>query len=167
MRIKKNTGPVRMKNDSGDSATTMTADATVAFPVLERARRVLIVDDNRDNLLTLGILTRSEGYEVRLAHSGATGLAQAKEARPDVAIIDLAMPGLTGFDVAKELRSHYGRNCPVLIAITAMDLPIERQRAEVSGFQYFVGKPYNPQALLELLASTMAKAPGPASQPAA
>src|SRR5436190_8837212 len=81
--------------------------------------RVLIVDDNRDNALTLGVLLRSEGYIVHLAKDGAEALRLAEAYRPDVALIDLVMPGASGFDVAGELLRRYGGECPLLIAITA------------------------------------------------
>jgi CheY-like chemotaxis protein len=115
------------------------------------ALRVLIADDDRDTMLTLGVLLRSEGYDVRLAQSGNDAMTQALETRPDVALLDLQMPGYSGLRVAQELKRHYGGDCPLLVAVTARTE--DRQRADTSGFHHFVPKPYDPRALLALLAS--------------
>jgi CheY-like chemotaxis protein len=115
------------------------------------ALRVLIADDDRDAVLTLGILLRSEGYDVRFAQGGKEAMTQALELRPDVALLDLHMPGYSGLRVAQELQRHYSSDCPLLVAVTGRTQ--DRQRAEVSGFHHFVPKPYDPHALLALLAT--------------
>lgn len=115
--------------------------------------RVLVAEDNRDTMLTLGILLRSEGYEVQLAENGERALAEAREFRPDVVLLDLGLPDRSGFDVASELSRRYGQDCPVLVAVTARTTAEDRQLAEISGFHHFFSKPYDPQALLLLLDS--------------
>ena len=120
----------------------------------KRIERILVVDDNRDAVLTLGILLRSEGYVVQLAESGAQALRLAETMRPDVVLLDLHMPpGRTGFDVAHELHVKYSTQCPVLIAVTAHSDAKSRGLAEFSGFRHFVAKPYDPQELLRMLGS--------------
>src|SRR3954468_15035149 len=84
----------------------------------EGVKRVLIVDDNRDTVLTLGVLLRSEGYVVHLAKNAAQALKLAEACRPDAALLDLQMPGSSGFDVACELQRRYRAECPILIAVT-------------------------------------------------
>lgn len=116
-------------------------------------QRVLVVDDNRDNMLTLGVLLRSEGYVVHLAKNGVEALSLAGAFLPDVALLDLVMPGRTGFDVAQELQRRYRGECPTLIAVTAHDGAKNREQARISGFHHFVTKPYDPQALLRLMES--------------
>ena len=120
---------------------------------MRAAVRVLIADDDRDTMLTLGVLLRSEGHDVRLAQSGKEAVATALEVRPDVALLDLHMPGYSGLLVAQELQRHYGDNCPLLVAVTGRTE--DRQSAEVSGFHHFVPKPYDPGALLALLNSVL------------
>jgi|SRR5436190_8181029 len=117
----------------------------------ERPLRVLVVDDNRDTAQTLGVLLRSEGYEVRLAQSGTEALLTAEWFGADVALLDIKMPDQSGFDVAEELRRRYGSKCPVLIAVSAYGDDANRQKADISGFHDFVVKPYNAQAVLDLL----------------
>jgi len=114
--------------------------------------RVLIADDDRDTVLTLGILLRSEGYDVRLAQSGTEALTLAAEFQPDVALLDLNMPGRTGLEVAQELAGRATR-CPVLIAVSGHLGEEERRLAGSSGFHDLVSKPYDPHALLLLLDS--------------
>jgi CheY-like chemotaxis protein len=113
--------------------------------------RVLVADDNRDTALMLGILLRSEGYEVRLANSGQDAISQADQFRPHIALLDLQMPDGTGFQVAEHLSRQYNGQWPVLIAVTASTDQTDKQKAELSGFHQFVSKPYRHQALLALL----------------
>src|SRR5436190_24136076 len=93
---------------------------------------VLIVDDNRDTLLTLGLLLRSEGYLVYLAKNGAEALKLAEAHRPDAALLDLHMPESSGFDMAGELQRRYRTGCPILIAVTAHTDMEHRGLAEIS-----------------------------------
>ncbi|HET7362495.1 MAG TPA: response regulator [Burkholderiales bacterium] len=115
--------------------------------------RVLIADDNRDAVMVLSILLRSEGYDVRLAQGGKEALAQAAEFHPHVALLDLEMPDYSGFHVARELARGWDGVSPILVAVTACSEAEARERAELSGFHHFVSKPYNHQAMLKLLAS--------------
>ena len=113
--------------------------------------RVLVADDNRDTALMLGILLRSEGFEVRLANSGQEAIAQADQFRPHIALLDLQMPDCSGFQVAEHLSRQYNGQWPVLIAVTASTDQTDKHKAELSGFHQFVSKPYKHQALLALL----------------
>ena len=128
----------------------MSAAAATRAPK-KAVTRVLIVDDNRDNMLTLGVLLRSEGYVVDLARDGAEALRMAAAFRPDVALLDLMLPGRSGFDVASELQRRYRNACPTLIAITAHGTTDWQERAKTSGFRHFVAKPYDPLELLRLI----------------
>jgi two-component system CheB/CheR fusion protein len=124
---------------------------------VSRPLRVLVVDDERDTVMTLGILLRSEGVEVRLASSGMQVPRAVAEFEPHAVLLDLALPDHSGLDVAQELRQCYGEQCPVLIALTAFSRDVDRQRAAASGFQHHVAKPYDPDALLKLLLSLTPK----------
>jgi CheY-like chemotaxis protein len=130
----------------------MARNESVSEAKFTPALRVLVADDHRDTALTLGILLRSEGYDVRLAHNGKEALSEAAQFHPDVALLDIEMPGRNGFEVADELRRR-GAASPVLIAVTSQTSSDDRRIAEISGFQHFLAKPYDPQALLLLLAS--------------
>jgi two-component system CheB/CheR fusion protein len=118
-----------------------------------RPLRVLVVDDVRDTVMTLGILLRSEGIAVRLATAGAEVADLVEEFRPDAVVLDIAMPDRSGLQVALELQRRYGLRCPVLIAVTAHSTDVARRLTEKSGFRHHVAKPYDPDALIRLVAS--------------
>jgi CheY-like chemotaxis protein len=118
-----------------------------------RPLRVLIADDNRDTVMMLGILLRSEGIDVRLATRGAEVQSAVAEFRPDAVLLDITMPDRSGLQVALELARDYGAKCPVLIAVTAHSDDTAKRLTARSGFQHHVGKPYDPDALLGLVAS--------------
>ncbi len=113
--------------------------------------RVLIADDERDTVFTLGILLRSEGFDVRMTTSGSDVPGAVRDFRPDFVLLDIGMPDRNGYDLAQELRACYGDACPPLIAVTAYRNRDEKARAKVSGFHHHVGKPYNPVGLIHLL----------------
>ena len=115
------------------------------------ALRVLIADDNRDAMLTLGILVRSEGYIVKLTENGKQALAVAPYFEPDIVMLDIDMPEMSGFDVAQEFAQRYGERCPILIAISVHKQEEDLRRARSCGFRHYVPKPYNPDALISLL----------------
>jgi CheY-like chemotaxis protein len=110
--------------------------------------RVLIADDERDSLLTLGMLCRGDGMDVRLVRRGKEVPLAAAEFSPDVILLDLGMPDRSGLDIAEELSERYGQSGPVLIAVTAFSSERDRQMAKESGFHDFIAKPYDPQTLL-------------------
>ena len=125
--------------------------------VASRPLRVLIADDNRDTVVTLGILLRSEGIDVRLATGGAEAQAAVAEFRPDAVLLDIAMPDRSGLQVALDLARDYGSKCPVLIAVTAHSSEAAKRLTAKSGFQHHVSKPYDPDALLQLIAAVEMK----------
>ena len=118
-----------------------------------RKLRVLVVDDDRDAVMTLGILLRSEGVDVELASGGLQVPRAVAEFKPDAVLLDLAMPDHSGLNVAQELKQCYGPRCPVLIAVTGCSTEADRERTATSGFQHHVAKPYDPNALLKLVQS--------------
>jgi len=114
--------------------------------------RVLIADDDRDSALTLSTLLEIEGFEVRTVHGGQEALDAAREFRPDVVLLDIGMPKITGYEAARRLRLRYGNDCPVLIAITGWKQASDKILASLAGFDHHVAKPYEPAQLIELLA---------------
>ena len=115
--------------------------------------RVLVADDNRDTVLTLMMLLREEGHEVRSAYTGTDVMRIARLNRFDAIILDIEMPEMSGYAIAQELRTHYyGTRAPLLIAISGKwNKPSEKLLAQVVGFDHHLEKPCNPDALLRLL----------------
>jgi CheY-like chemotaxis protein len=118
-----------------------------------RPLRVLVADDNRDTVMMLGILLRSEGMVVRLTTKGAEVQAAVGEFRPDAVLLDIGMPDRSGLQVALDLSREYGSKCPVLIAVTGHNTDAAKRLTAKSGFRHHVDKPYDPDALLRLVAS--------------
>ena len=113
--------------------------------------RVLIADDDRDTVMTLGILLRSEGHETWLVQKGAEVAQAVREFKPSVVLLDLGMPDRSGYEVAEELARDHGASCPTLIAVSGRSKAVDREKAEISGFHHFIPKPYDPAALLSLV----------------
>ena len=116
------------------------------------ALRVLVVDDDRDAVLTLMALLRDEGYEVRGAYRGKDALDLVREYAPHAVLLDIGMPDLNGYEAARQIRQRYGEeHGPLLIAVTGWNKSADKMLAQMAGFNHHVGKPYDPQALLALL----------------
>lgn len=111
--------------------------------------RVLVADDERDAANTLVWLLRDEGYEVRAAYDGAEVLHAAREFAPQVLILDIGMPQLSGYDLARALRARYPG--VVLVALTAWKQSTYKIFARMAGFDHHFGKPCDPRAIVELL----------------
>ena len=124
-------------------------------PVLPAARlaRVLIVDDNVDAALTLAEIVRMTGHEVMTAHDGPAALAGLAEFAPDIAVLDIGLPGMSGYELAHALRGAQGRSPLRLIALTGYGQPQDRERALAAGFDEHLVKPVSVQRLLDVMAS--------------
>jgi signal transduction histidine kinase/CheY-like chemotaxis protein len=113
--------------------------------------RVLLVDDNRDFAESLAIVLRTLGHQVRVAHDGPSGIEAARDFRPEVAFLDIGMPGMSGYDLARELRAARGTAATVLVAITGFSQPADRERAREAGFDDYYVKPVEISRLKGIL----------------
>jgi PAS domain S-box-containing protein len=118
-----------------------------------RKRRVLVVDDNRDAADSLGILLRFAGVEVHVAHDGSAALEAMRAFQPEIVILDLGMPGMDGYDVARRIRQQGKYEDVVLIALTGWGQPEDRKRSNEAGFDHHLVKPVELDALQALLTS--------------
>ena len=116
-----------------------------------REPRILVADDDTDAVLSLTALLRDEGYQVRGVHRGAEVLDAVFNFAPDVVLLDIGMPKMSGYDVARTLRERYGSARPALIAVTGRAGEADRQQARAAGFEHHVAKPYQPDELLRLI----------------
>jgi CheY-like chemotaxis protein len=125
-------------------------------PHLETAggngRRLLVVDDNRDAADSLALLLGFDGHDVRVAYTGRQALEVAREFLPDVAILDLGLPDLSGYDVARQMRREPALAGVQLIALSGWGQDEHQQQAREAGFDQHLIKPADPDELLGLLA---------------
>ena len=113
--------------------------------------RVAIVDDDEDIRYTVQGLLERWGHEVLIADSGIAGVELIVRTRPDVALLDIGLPGLDGYGVAQRVHSELGHARPRLIAVTGYGQERDQQRASQAGFDAFLVKPAEPEQLRELL----------------
>jgi CheY-like chemotaxis protein/two-component sensor histidine kinase len=115
------------------------------------ARRILVVDDNRDSADLLAMLLQLAGNDAHAAYDGVEAVEAARRLRPDVALLDIAMPRLSGYDACRVIRAEpWGRQM-TLIALTGWGQDADRRRTEEAGFDAHVVKPVDPDTLLSLL----------------
>jgi CheY-like chemotaxis protein len=126
-----------------------------------RGRRILVADDNVDFANSLANLLRLEGHQVRIAHDGRAALAAAGEQRPEVAFLDIGMPGLSGYELAASLRRDSATERIHLIAVTGWGQTSDKQRARDAGFDHHLVKPVDFDDILQLLATL----PAPSGEP--
>jgi signal transduction histidine kinase len=114
--------------------------------------KVLVVDDNVSSAQTTGQILGMVGHEVTLAHDGPAALAIARRIAPDVIMLDIGMPGMSGYEVCRELRADPQFEKTMLIAQTGWGQESDRQRTKDAGFTHHLTKPVNFKELSELLA---------------
>jgi CheY-like chemotaxis protein len=122
-------------------------------------RRILVADDNADSAHVLATALRLGGHEVETASDGSSAIEAARRLDPEVVILDIGMPKVNGYDVAKELRARVGRRI-LLIAITGWGKEEDKRRAAEAGFDHHLTKPVELQAIVELLARHSAESAG-------
>jgi PAS domain S-box-containing protein len=114
-------------------------------------RRILIADDNEDAANTLAMLMQTAGHEVRTAHGGHAALKLAGSFRPEVALLDIGMPDLDGYEVARNVRETPWGQDILLVALTGWGQEDDKRRARAAGFDHHLTKPVDPHDLDELL----------------
>jgi CheY-like chemotaxis protein/two-component sensor histidine kinase len=125
-----------------------------AAPPPGPARRILVVDDHQDSTDSLALFLRLRGHEVRTAHDGPSALEEIERYHPDVVFLDLGLPGMSGYDVARRVRTMNGLGSPRLVALTGYGTDADRQKTRDAGFDVHLAKPVDPRAVDALLAES-------------
>ncbi|MEO8006678.1 MAG: MASE1 domain-containing protein [Betaproteobacteria bacterium] len=115
--------------------------------------RVLVVDDNRDSADSLSMLLKIMGHDVRTVYDGPEAVESVGQFRPDVVLLDIGLPSMSGYDVARVLHDSADRSRMVLIAVTGYGQDEDRRRSREAGFDHHLVKPVNAAALDKLIAS--------------
>ncbi|WP_412069258.1 PAS domain S-box protein [Rubrivirga sp. IMCC43871] len=139
----------RAPESASEDPTTITADSL----------RVLVVDDNEDAARMSAMLLRMWGHEVRVAHDGPAALERAAGFHPHVILLDIGLPGMDGYEVARHVRQTSHLQSTRLVAVTGYGQDSDRRRSEEAGFDVHLTKPVEPAVLKGLLAGFQPAAP--------
>jgi CheY-like chemotaxis protein len=135
--------------------------SSVAIPAIVPVRQVLVVDDNSDFTATLAELVESLGHQVRTANDGASALATMSYFAPDIVLLDLGLPDLSGLDVARLIREQPGDREVVLVAVTGSGAAGDLAAVQRAGFDHYLVKPIGIESLTHLLGAAARQPPPP------
>lgn len=124
-------------------------DAEAVGPRL--SRNILLADDNRDAAESLAVLLRADGHRVAVAHDGQSAVSMFQQLDPDVVLLDIGMPRMSGYEVAKSIRALPSHSDALLIAITGWGQNSDRARSAAAGFDHHMTKPVDYSELTKLL----------------
>lgn len=114
-------------------------------------RRVLIVEDNLDTGEMYRMLIELSGHEALIAENGLLGLEMLKTTHPDIALVDIGLPGMDGYEIARRFRAEPNGDRVLLVALTGYGSSADRDRSRQAGFDMHLLKPVDPEALKSLL----------------
>jgi CheY-like chemotaxis protein len=117
--------------------------------------RILVADDNRDAVQSLAMMLELEGHEIRIAYDGFDALRIAQEFRPHLVLLDIGMPGMDGYEAARQIRERPWGKSTCLIALTGWGQEHDKRQATEAGFDRHLVKPVDPQVLIGLIADTL------------
>lgn len=115
--------------------------------------KALIIEDNEQNMYMLSFLLKKNNYEVFQAFNGLDGINAAKECLPDVILLDIQLPGMDGYQIARELRKRNDLNTIPIIAVTSHAMVGDRERAMAAGATGYIEKPIDPDNFIQRLES--------------
>ncbi len=124
----------------------------VAAPLTTQGCSVLIADDNHDIADSLGLILSSSGYRVRVAYSGTEAWQLASGEQPEALLLDIGMPGMSGYEIARRVRRESWGRGALLLASTGWGQREDKEKAFTAGFDYHLTKPVDPDQLLRLVA---------------
>ena len=121
-----------------------------------KGMRILVVDDNEDGAESLALLLELAGHEVRTASSASSALEIAPAFQPEVLLLDIGLPGMDGYELARRLRQSSLSRDAILIAVTGYGQESDKLRSAQAGFAHHLVKPIDPEALEQLLRAAIA-----------
>jgi PAS domain S-box-containing protein len=142
---------VRLPAARDQQAESQNGSGAIAIRQPQPKRRILVVDDNQDSAISLSMLLRLLGNEVQTAYDGLEAVAAATEFKPDVVLMDIGLPKMNGYEVARRIRGKLGGGV-MLVALTGWGQDRDRRRSQQSGFDHHLTKPVEFAVLQALLA---------------
>jgi CheY-like chemotaxis protein len=136
---------------AGSIAAAASSAALFSMPRTSHPQRVLLVDDNQDALELLSTFVEEAGHEVVVAHDGREALAVLDRFQPSVAVIDIGMPVMSGYELAVQVRACPGDESPYLVALSGYGQATDRERSSAAGFDVHLVKPVNLDQLLRVI----------------
>lgn len=121
----------------------------MTVPAPEIQRRILIVEDNEDNRIVYSTMLRHFGFAVDEAENGAEGILKARTKRPDLILMDIAIPLVDGWEAVQRLKKDPTTSHIPIVALTAHAMPADRERAMQVGCDGYLAKPCEPRAVVE------------------
>ena len=128
-------------------APTHDAKPAATEPAAASSLRILVVDDNQDSACSMTLLLELQGHEVQVAHAGQAALKIAHESSPDVILLDIGMPGMNGYEVARQLRAQAAFADTLLVAVTGYGRASDVKQTESAGFDHHLVKPIDYEKL--------------------
>src|SRR5690606_39272959 len=152
---------VAVSADEGDPESTKSVEsgdgivnsATILKGRAEFTREIVVVEDNEDARDVLKLLLELDGHRVRIAADGASGLEMITRQPPDVALVDIGLPGLDGYEVARRLCARFGDSGPRLLALSGYGRPEDRRAVREAGFERLLVKPVSQEQLRQALSN--------------
>lgn len=142
---------VRLPLVPGAATRAAAEPGPTAQPEPDGTHRILVVDDNQDSAISLAMLLRARGHFIRTAFDGVQALEAADEFRPDVALLDIGLPGMNGYDLARAIRGRDWGTAALLVAITGWGQEMDRLRSRDAGFDHHMVKPVELPVLDDLI----------------
>jgi two-component system, chemotaxis family, CheB/CheR fusion protein len=140
----------------GETCET-SVDVKGAVTAASKACRVLVVDDSADSAESLSVMLALEGHDTKTAHDGPSALELARAFRPQVTLLDIGLPGMSGYEVARRLRRQRGGRKTTLIAVSGYGQEEDRRKSREAGFDHHLTKPVNYDTLTSLINSLILK----------
>ena len=145
-------GGIQFSSGRAPISAAQFADSYADPAKVRPSLRIIVADDDRDQVLTLVTLLRDEGHEVKALHSGKDLVRTVAEFGADVVVVDIKLPDASGFEIAEQIRKQHGEARPLLIAISGVyRKEPDRILAEIVGFDHYLTKPFALDALLKLV----------------
>lgn len=149
--------PKPLTDETGEFVLRLDPGLGHPFAAIE-TRRIVIADDNHDIVDSLSMLLEIDGHKVYPTYDGVGAIRLAKALKPDFLLLDIAMPHINGYDVARQIRSRSWGSDMQIVAITGRGLPEDRKRAMHAGFDFHLTKPIALDVLSGILAARAAQA---------
>ncbi len=121
---------------------------------MNNSYKILVVDDNVDGAVTLGVILKHLGHTVRMTHDGASALIVGQEFKPDLVLMDIGMPGMDGYETCERMRQQTWASSARIVALTGWGQEEDKRKAKRAGFDEHLVKPVDRKTLIDVLSAT-------------